>query len=247
MPQYYVESSHPPIIEPLEFDMVQVETARRKSIGSYYSGNSIFSSKLVCGDCGSFYGQKVWHSTDAYRRVIWQCNGKFKGENKCTTPHLDAETIERMFLKAYNQMMGNRAGIIEDCEIMRTTLCNFVKLDADIAKWQDEIEVVAELVKKHVQDNASCAQSQDEYSKRYENLAKRYEKAVAKCEALTTERNRQMERDKELHLFIEALLKQPLVLDTWDERLWITLVEKGTVHTDGSITFEFKNGTIIAI
>jgi len=247
VPQYYVESSHPPIIEPLEFDMVQAETARRKSIGNYYSGNSIFSSKLVCGDCGSFYGQKVWHSTDAYRRVIWQCNGKFKGENKCTTPHLEAETIQRMFLKAYNQMMGNRERVIEDCEIMQTTLCDCTKLDADIAKWQEEIEVVAELVKKHVQDNASCAQSQDEYSKRYENLAKRYEKAVAKCEALTTERMGREARDNELHLFIEALRTQPLVLDTWDERLWITLVEKGTVHTDGGVAFEFKNGTVIEV
>jgi len=247
VPQYYVESNHPPIIEPLEFDMVQAETARRKSIGNYYSGNSVFSSKPVCGDCGSFYGQKVWHSTDAYRRVIWQCNGKFKGENKCTTPHLDAETIQRMFLKAYNQMMGNRDCVIEDCQIMRTTICACAMLDADIAKLQEKIEVVAELVKNCVQSNASAVQSQEEYSKQYDSLAKRYEKAVAKREALTTERNGRTERDKELHLFIEALLTQPLVLDTWDERLWITLVEKGTAHTDGRIAFTFKNGTVIEV
>jgi hypothetical protein len=52
---------------------------------------------------------------------------------------------------------------------------------------------------------------------------------------------------KELHLFIEALRKRPLVLDAWDERLWITLVEKGTVRKDGSIAFTFKNGTVIEV
>lgn len=247
VPQYYVENSHPPIIEPLEFDMVQAEIARRKAIGNYYSGNSVFSSKLVCGDCGGFYGQKVWHSTDAYRRIIWQCNGKFKGKKKCTTPHLDAETIQRMFLKAYNQMMGNRNGIIVDCEIMRTTLCDCTKLDADIVKWHEEIEVVAELVKNCVKENAFAAQSQEEYSKRYDSLVKRYEKAMAKHETLTTERTRRMERDKELHLFIEALKERPLVLDAWDERLWITLVEKGTICKNGIIAFTFKNGTMIEV
>jgi DNA invertase Pin-like site-specific DNA recombinase/regulator of replication initiation timing len=224
VPQYYVESSHPAVVESLEFDMVQAEITRRKALGSYYSGNSVFSSKLVCGDCGGFYGQKVWHSTDAYRRVIWQCNGKFKGKQKCTTPHLGTEIIQRMFLKAYNQMMGNRNGIIEDCEIMRTALCDCTNLDADIAKCREEIEVVAELVKNCMQENASAALSQEEYSKRYDSLVKRYEKTVAKHETLTTERTRRTERDKELHLFIETLRERPLVLDAWDERLWITLI-----------------------
>ena len=74
IPQYYVEGSHPAIITAIDFDMVQAEIARRQTLGRAYSGSSIFASKLICGDCGGFYGQKVWHSTDAYRRVIWRCN-----------------------------------------------------------------------------------------------------------------------------------------------------------------------------
>lgn len=64
---------------------------------------------------------------------------------------------------------------------------------------------------------------------------------------LLIERTRRLERDKELRLFTEALRKQPLVLDVWDERLWITLVEKGVVHPDGGIAFEFKDGTLIEV
>ena len=95
VPQYYVEHSHEPIITPEEFDKVQTELARRKQISRQYSGKSIFSSRIVCGDCGSYFGSKVWNSTSKYRRVIWQCNGKFKGEHKCETPHLDEETIKQ--------------------------------------------------------------------------------------------------------------------------------------------------------
>ena len=79
MPQYYVEHSHEPIITPEEFDKVQTELARRKRISRQYSGKSIFSSRIVCGDCGSYFGSKIWNSTSKYRRVIWQCNSKFQG------------------------------------------------------------------------------------------------------------------------------------------------------------------------
>ena len=71
VPQYYVEHSHEPIITPEEFDKVQTELARRKRISRQYSGKSIFSSRIVCGDCGSYFGSKVWKSTSKYRRVIW--------------------------------------------------------------------------------------------------------------------------------------------------------------------------------
>lgn len=63
VPQYYVEHSHEPIITPEEFDKVQTELARRKQISRQYSGKSIFSSRIVCGDCGSYFGSKVWNST----------------------------------------------------------------------------------------------------------------------------------------------------------------------------------------
>ena len=87
VPQYFVEHSHDAIIAPEEYELVQAEIERRKGLGKEYSGSSIFSAKLVCSCCGGFFGSKVWHSTSKYRRVIWQCNHKFKNGEKCTTPH----------------------------------------------------------------------------------------------------------------------------------------------------------------
>lgn len=60
--QYYVENSHPAIITPEEFDLVQEEFVKRMNTGKQYSSTSIFSSKIICGDCGSYFGAKVWHS-----------------------------------------------------------------------------------------------------------------------------------------------------------------------------------------
>ena len=80
VPQYKVEESHPAIIHPEEWELVQLEMKRRKASGKHHNSSSPFSAKLICGDCGEFYGSKVWHSNSKYKRTIWQCNNKFKGE-----------------------------------------------------------------------------------------------------------------------------------------------------------------------
>ena len=44
---------------------------------------------------------------------------------------------------------------------------------------------------------------------------------------------------------MRTLANNDLVLEEWDESLWLTLIDKGTVLPDGSINFLFKNGTEI--
>ncbi len=247
VPQYYVEGSHPAIITAMDFDRVQAEIARRKRLGRSYSGSSIFSSKLICGDCGGFYGKKVWHSTDAYRREVWRCNSKFKGKAKCETPALDTETIQQMFLKAYNQLMGNRDQVIQACEVMRSVVADLTDLDAEIEALNEEIQVVAGLVSQCIKENATSQQSQVEYDKKYNRLVKRYEKAVERLKKAKADKESRVDRDRDLRIFIGSLEKQPLILEAWDERLWISLLESATVYADSRITFRFMDGTEIEV
>ena len=161
--QYYVAGSHPAIICPEKFDKVQAEISRRKTRGRSYSGSSVFSSKLICADCGGYYGPKVWHSTDKYRRVIWCYNAKFDGKHKCANPHLTEEAIQGMFLKAYNQLMGNQDQVIADCELMLEMLTDCTEFNAKIAKANEEIAAVSEQVGSCIRENATKVLSQDEY------------------------------------------------------------------------------------
>ncbi len=247
VPQFYVEGSHEGIISPQEFDLVQAEIERRKGIGGHYSGSSVFSSKLFCADCGAFFGQKVWHSTDKYRKVIWRCNAKFNGEHKCATPHLTEDEIKEMFLKAYNELMGNREQVIADCHLMLEMLSDHSKLDAQIAKANEEIELVSGLVSACVHENAEKAQDQDAYNDRYDSLVARHQKAISRLEKLNAERADKVNRERELRGFIDALATCPLVLDVWDEQLWRLLVVKGIVGGDGGIEFEFRGGKRVYI
>ena len=245
VPQFYVEDSHEAIIDPEDWELVQIEIARRRSLGRSYSGHSIFASKIVCGDCGGFYGKKVWHSTTSYRKEVWRCNGKFKGATRCATPTLDADTIQQRFLIAYNRLMSNRDAVIAGCEFIRSELTDTTILNTEIDSLVEELEVVSGRISACVKEHASKAQEQEEFDKKYNSLLRRYETAEKRLEALDADIKQKVSRDREIRLFISTLHKQPLILETWNERLWIVLLEKCTVCHDGRMVFLFKDGTEI--
>ena len=158
VPQYYVENSHEVIIAPELFDRVQEELARRKKLGRRYRSGSVFSCKIVCGDCGEFFGPKVWNSTDKYRRTIWQCNDKFNGAKRCETPHLTEDNIKAAFLDAFNRLLPNRERLIDDCRLIQATLTGCTDLNAKIGDLLQETDIVAGLIQRCVDENSTVAQ-----------------------------------------------------------------------------------------
>ena len=247
VPQYYVEDSHPPIVTKLLFDVVQTEIARRQKLGKRYSGNSIYSSKIICGDCGAFYGSKLWHSTDKYKTVIYQCNDKFKNEVKCKTPTLTIEEIQNIFIQAYNIAMADKSSVIEDCELMIKTICDCSELNTEIETLTEELKIVSELVSQCVNENARKKQSQEAYAKKYNSLVQRYERAEKRLKIVTAERTEKINKEREIRLFITTLTEKESILDSFDEEIWIILVEKVEVFKDGKCTVYFKNGATVDV
>ena len=189
--------------------------------------------------------KKVWHSTDKYRKEIWRCNHKFNHETKCTTPHLTAQQIQTMFLRAYNELMRDRTQVIADCAMLREQVLDCTKQERVIAEVDREMAVTTALVAAGVKENATTAQEQDEYNRQFAELEKQYNAQNAKRDALLLEIKDKKARAESISAFMRTLANNDLVLEEWDEQLWLTLVEKGTVLPDGSINFLFKNGTEI--
>ena len=143
--------------------------------------------------------------------------------------------------------MGSREQVIQACEVMRTVVSDFTEIDAEIEALNEEIQVVAGLVSQCIKKNATSQQSQEEYNKKYNRLVRRYKKAVERLKRANAEKESRTDRDHNIRIFIAEIEKQPLVLETWDERLWISLLDSATVHADGRIAFRFKDGTKIKI
>lgn len=243
VPQYYIEESHPAIISPEEFELVQAEMAKRKQLGRKFSGNDIFSAKIICGDCGGFFGAKVWHSNSKYRRVIWQCNQKFS--QNCTTPHLYEDEIKMRFLTAFASFFQQRDLVLETCQMLIDDLSNTTLLDLRIEKASREMNAVAAVTKKHIAQNAETEQDQEEYDQKYHALVQQYEKLQQQFTKLQQERAARINRMDTLHHFLETISAVPQVLDSFDEELWRATIEKVTVFHDGKMIFQFLDGTEI--
>ena len=246
IPQYYVENSHPAIIDRSFWDLVQIELQRRSVMGPRYSANDLFSSKLICEDCGGFYGRKKWHSGSNYEKFVYQCNNKFhKGKDKCLTPHLNQEDIKEKFIKAYNLTMADKRRIIDDANEVIELLTDTSKIDEEIVKINDEIIVVSELVSKLVKENSKTDIQIEEYNKRYEQLSERYEKLRLRHEELLKQKNSKQAKAIKLTAFISSLENSEDQIQYWNEMIWMLIVESATVHRDSSITFKFYNGLTV--
>ena len=242
IPQYYVENSHPAIIEADVFDMVQLEFARRKKGKTRHSGVGIFSSRIKCGICSSWYGAKVWHSNSKYRRTIYQCNHKFKGEEKCGTPHFTEDTIKQLFVSAVNKLLVDKGDIVSNFALVKDDLFGTADLETERAKLKSEMAITAELIQKCIEENAKVALDQSEYQERYDGLAVRFEIAKARFEEISELVLDKKARGKLVEAFITELAKQDGLVAEFDERLWFSLVDFATVYSEDDVRFTFKNG-----
>lgn len=247
VPQYYVEHSHPAIIAPEEWEMVQLEIKRRKDSGRRTICNSPFAGKLICGDCGEIFGSKVWHSTSKYRRTIWQCNAKFKGDNKCTTPHLYEDEIKTLFIKALSKLLVDRNDLFEDGMLIRKTLMDMTEIDAECDELLGEMEVTAVLMQKCIDENAANAIDQDEYASKFLTLTEKHEKLKSRYDALLKQCERRLWQADILGGFLFAIKELNVLQLEFNPTLWHTTVDHVTVYADERLVFKFRNGSEVEV
>ena len=243
MPQYYVENNHEVIISPQVFDWVQQEEIKRRRKGrGRYSGVSIFSSKIKCGQCGGWSGPKVWHSTDKYRRTIYRCNDKFKSH--CKTPHLTEDNIKEVFVRAANRLIENKADVLDSITLLKERLTDTEALEEERDRLSTDLNLLADKVQQLIAENARVAQNQDDYDRNYNELVSRYEAVKTQynktCEAIQYRKARSRQMDS----FIRELRDQDLIKE-FDARLWGSLVDFITVYSKDDIRVTFKDGTEI--
>ena len=238
VPKYYVENSHPAIVEPAAFDAVQVELARRRQ-AKYNGKGGCFSSRIICGECSGYFGRKVWHSTDEYRRVVWQCNHKYKGETVCHTPHVDEEDIKQAFVEAINRMISSKDIIIRQYRDIIKTLTDTSALEQEYAKQQSEYDVTEGLIRRLIAENARVGLDAEDYTRREEELLARYDSTKSAMTDIETKIQERKSRSTKLVAFVKALEKQAGLISAFDEKLWNTTVESATVYSKERIVFAF--------
>lgn len=242
VPQYYVENHHPAIIPRETFDLVQSEVVRRAKGMGRYNGVSIFSAKIRCGDCGNWYGSKVWHSNDKYRKVIWQCNHKYSDKgHTCQTPHVTSDEIEQAFVKAMNEYASEKDEVISRLKEAQKLVSDISALEQEKDRKAAEVNAIADLIQNAIAENARKAQDQTEYTRRYNDLVSQYDTANAEYTKLEDEIKGIHARSQELTRLIKEAGNLGLI-DGFDKGMWGLFVDYVTMQRDGTMVFTMKDG-----
>ena len=247
VPQYYVEHSHAAIIDPEEWERVQLELTRRKNSTRRTNCNSPFAGTIICGDCGEIFGSKVWHSNSKYRRTIWRCNAKYEAGKHCSTPHLYEDDLKQHFITALSQLLTDRTALLEDGRLIRSELLDFTAIDTECDGILQELDVVAGMIRQMVNENATQVKSQAAYIGQYNSLVERYENLQSRYDTLQQQKERRQIQADAIGGCLFALEELDLLQITFSEALWTAAVDHVTVYADNRLVFHFKNGSEITV
>ena len=108
------------------------------------------------------------------------------------------------------------------------------------------MEVISELIKNGIAENAQTVLRQNEYNVRYNELVQQYNMMAANLESLRKAKADRAVKADAIGEFIFRIQELD-VFTEFDEKLWLTTIDNVRVHRDGRMTFKFQSGVEISL
>ena len=108
-----------------------------------------------------------------------------------------------------------------------------------------EAEVLAELIRKCVEENAFTVLNQQEYQKRYNGYVSEYKKLESKISDLEKEKTERKQKEVLIGAFMFEVSEYGKAIEEFDEQLWMMVIDCVIVYPDGRLGFKFRNGVEI--
>ena len=247
VPQYYVTGNHEAIINPAVWDFVQAELAAIKKGRRSASRQRTFSGKILCGQCGSWYGSKTWHAGSKYEKRVWRCNHKYDGDTICTTPHLSDQQLQEAFVEAVRMMLAKRGEIdgLLETELLAELDTTDLRLEAD--RISAQAATLGEAIEKLIATNARVAQNQADYQQRFDKLSAEHTDLLQQHSIILAEITDLQDRLNAYEHYKLNLAELDVHSVEFTPYLWHTLADHAEISGDAVITFMFRDGTTAGV
>ena len=118
-------------------------------------------------------------------------------------------------------------------------------IDDEIVKFEEECEVIVELIKSLIYKNSRKPMNQYEYNKKYNFYTDRYETIKDKLAKVEWKKRGLIVLHDRIDPFINYLKLNDNLLYEFDEKFWYVMVNKAIVNMDRTVYFEFENSNQI--
>ena len=252
LPMYYVENSHPAIIERRIFDKVQEEIARRagkkkvKQTGTKtelgrYSGKYALTELLYCGECGTPYRRCTW-SRNGKKKIVWRCVSRLDyGKKYCkNSPSVEESRLHNAIAAAITKKANseeiNIGGIMDHIESFgsRRDTDGIIQRQRRIA----EIEKVIDDLARLNSDEAQSGELDYKFSELYAELySVKDELEEMQSDAATLDGDML----NEMREVVTGLKNHPV---EYDDKVVRQLIDCIKVMSADTIKICFKDGTV---
>lgn len=163
--QYYIENSHPPIIEKEVFVRVQQLLSTKRSKATPKTTQYPFSKKLYCSICNSPFKRKV----RTLGGIAWGCAKHYKSKENCPMKPVSEAEVHRAFCFLYNKLLLHQqrlfvpllADLQEAQAQLQRSHTNSAKLHRELAAILKQNHSLAQLQRKGVIAAAICLERQN--------------------------------------------------------------------------------------
>ena len=255
LPMYYVENSHPAIIERRIFDRVQEEIARRagkkkvKQTGTKtelgrYSGKYALTELLYCGECGTPYRRCTW-SRDGKKKIVWRCVSRLDyGKKYCkNSPSVEESRLHNAIAAAITKKANseeiNIGGIMDHIESFgsQRDTDGIIQRQRRIA----EIEKVIDDLARLNSDEAQSGELDYKFSELYAELySVKDELEEMQSDAATLDGDML----NEMREVVTGLKNHPV---EYDDKVVRQLIDCIKVMSADTIKICFKDGTVTEV
>ena len=251
-PKYYVENSHPAIIDSATFGRVQEELARRsgkrkisrkaKTEQGKYSSKYALTELLVCGECKSAYRRCTW-TASGKKKIMWRCINRIEYAKKyChNSPTVEEIVLQRAVMAAIMKTAARNTEVLQTLKLHigmglegERSEDNSIDLQVRIAEIDAEFKKMLDRV-----STDTIEAFDEETATRLMNEKSRLQQQLESIADAEQRRENAKSRLDDIYTILDGIKNRPM---EYDDQIVRQLLECVVVDSKEQITVIFKGG-----
>lgn len=251
-PKYYVENSHPAIIDSATFGRVQEELARRsgkrkvrqkaKTEQGKYSSKYAMTELLVCGECKTPYRRCTW-TAGGKKKIVWRCINRLDyGKKYChNSPTIEESILQKVVMTAIMETANQNTEVLRTLKLHigmglegEKSNDNSLDLQVRIAEIDTEFRKMIDRV-----STETVEAFDEETATRLMNEKSRLQQQLDNIADAEQRRENAKSRLDDIYTILDGIKNRPM---EYDDQIVRQLLECIVVDSKEQVTVIFKGG-----
>lgn len=206
-----------------------------------YQNRYVFSSRIICGECGSTFRRQKIYIGKPYEKIRWSCHQHIEDISKCRQKAVREDGIKQAFVQLWNRLASNYEAIL----LPLLSVLKAVPGDPaqereleDLEKRIQELKKQSHMLRKVLADgNIGSAV----FIEQRNQMDMELEKACHRQQLLKEQKVFEQEIAQTEYL-LTVFRNRPVIIEEFDEELFLIIIQQVTVYPAQRLGFRLKNG-----